>query len=79
MAGSFKHGIKNHSASKVDVNEQNPKAFYEHMGFKVISKSELDEQGNLYYLAHEKIASHTPNLSYLISKSSCLFKIKPLS
>lgn len=77
----IKYGIKNHSVSEADVNEQNPKAlgFYEHMGFKVISKSELDEQGNLYYLAHEKIASHTPNLSYLISKSSCLFKIKPLS
>ncbi|MDO5011019.1 MAG: GNAT family N-acetyltransferase, partial [Intestinibacter bartlettii] len=32
----------------VDVNEQNPQAlgFYEHMGFQVFEKSELDEQGN---------------------------------
>lgn len=32
------------------VNEQNPNArgFYEHMGFKIASRSPLDEQGNPY-------------------------------
>ena len=50
----IKHGIKNHSVSEVDVNEQNPKAFYEHMGFKVISRSELDEQGNPHPILHMK-------------------------
>lgn len=52
----IKYGIKNHSASEVDVNEQNPKAlgFYERMGFRVISRSELDEQGNLYPILHMK-------------------------
>ena len=37
-------------ADSVDVNEQNPQAkgFYEHMGFQVRERSELDEQGNPY-------------------------------
>lgn len=32
------------------VNEQNPvaKGFYEHMGFEVVSRSPLDDQGNPY-------------------------------
>ena len=32
----------------VDVNEQNPQAvgFYEHVGFEVYERSELDDQGN---------------------------------
>lgn len=52
----IKYGIKNHSVSEVDVNEQNPKAlgFYERMGFRVISRSELDEQGNPYPILHMK-------------------------
>lgn len=41
----------------VDVNEQNPQAvgFYEHMGFKVFKKSELDEQGNPFPILHMKL------------------------
>ena len=40
----------------VDVNEQNPQAvgFYNHMGFKVFKKSELDEQGNPFPILHMK-------------------------
>ena len=36
------------------VNEQNPQAkgFYEHMGFQVYKRTELDEQGNPYPLLH---------------------------
>lgn len=39
---------------KVDVNEQNPQAvgFYQKLGFKIISRSELDGQGNPYPLLH---------------------------
>ena len=38
----------------VDVNEQNPQArgFYEHKGFKVIGRSELDGQGAPYPILH---------------------------
>lgn len=38
----------------VDVNEQNPRAagFYEKMGFRVSSRSELDGQGNPYPILH---------------------------
>ena len=41
-------------ATKVDVNEQNPSAreFYEKMGFEVISRSELDGQGNPFPILH---------------------------
>ena len=41
-------------ATKVDVNEQNPgaQAFYEKMGFEVISRSELDGQGNPFPIFH---------------------------
>lgn len=41
-------------ASKVDVNEQNPKAigFYEKMGFIQVGRSELDGQGNPFPLIH---------------------------
>lgn len=43
--GMTKYGIK-----ELVVNEQNPQAkgFYEHMGFKVRERSEMDEQGNPY-------------------------------
>jgi len=39
---------------KVDVNEQNHQAvgFYQKLGFKVISRSERDGQGNPYPLLH---------------------------
>jgi putative acetyltransferase len=40
----------------VDVNEQNEQAvgFYEHLGFKVFERSELDEQGNPFPILHMK-------------------------
>lgn len=44
------HGIDNYQIRELTVNEQNPLArgFYEHMGFKVYDRSELDEQGYPY-------------------------------
>ena len=44
------HGIEKYSVKDLVVNEQNPQArgFYEHMGFQVRERSELDEQGNPY-------------------------------
>ena len=37
----FEHAIKELKANMVDVNERNPfvAGFYEHMGFKIISRS----------------------------------------
>lgn len=48
------YAIKYQRASKVDVNEQNPKAvaFYRHVGFRVVSRSELDTQGHPFPLLH---------------------------
>ena len=49
-----KFAIRNLAATKVDVNEQNTQAvgFYEHLGFKVIGRSEKDGQGMPYPLLH---------------------------
>ena len=51
------YAVKEQSATKVDVNEQNPGAckFYEGMGFEVISRSELDGQGNPFPILHMEL------------------------
>ena len=43
-------GIDKYHVNELAVNEQNPAArvFYEHMGFKVVSRSPIDDQGNPY-------------------------------
>jgi putative acetyltransferase len=53
----LRHAITNLNITKVDVNEQNEQAlkFYEHFGFKVISRSELDETGKPYPILHMQI------------------------
>ena len=53
----IKLGIKSYLVKKVAVNEQNPKAkgFYEHIGFKVYKRIEVDEQGNPYPLLYMKL------------------------
>mgnify|MGYP001036201257 FL=1 len=44
----LQYGIEKYSINELAVNEQNPlaKGFYEHMGFQVYKRTELDEQGN---------------------------------
>lgn len=51
------YAIDTLNVSSVDVNEQNPRAigFYEHMGFYVIERSPLDEQGNPFPILHMKL------------------------
>jgi len=43
-----KYALNDMNVNYVDVNEQNPQAvgFYEHVGFEVYERSELDDQGN---------------------------------
>ncbi len=50
------YGFENYRINEVVVNEQNPKAqgFYEHMGFQVYKRSELDEQGMPYPVLYMK-------------------------
>lgn len=50
-------GIREYSVNRLAVNEQNPQAkgFYEHMGFQVCRRTELDEQGNPYPLLYMKL------------------------
>lgn len=52
----LQYGIDNYSVNKLAVNEQNPlaKGFYEHMGFTIYKRTELDEQGNPYPLLYMK-------------------------
>ncbi|CDU07009.1 Uncharacterized N-acetyltransferase YjaB [Vibrio coralliirubri] len=50
----LQHAIEQLAATKVDVNEQNPQAvgFYQHMGFKVESRSPLDDMGKPFPILH---------------------------
>ena len=52
----LEYGVENYSINKLAVNEQNhlAKGFYEHMGFKIYKRTELDEQGNPYPLLYMK-------------------------
>lgn len=49
--------IRNFGVTNVDVNEQNPQAvgFYEHMGFRLVSKSEVDGEGKPYPILHMQL------------------------
>ena len=51
------YGIENYNINELAVNEQNPKAkgLYEHMGFKVYKRNELDDQGNPYPVLYMKL------------------------
>lgn len=49
-----RNALEQDKVSLVDVNEQNPRAkkFYEKMGFKVKSRSEVDGEGKPYPILH---------------------------
>lgn len=51
------YGIENYGVTNLAVNENNPQAkgFYEHMGFKVYQRNELDDQGNPYPVLYMKL------------------------
>ncbi|MCE7554912.1 GNAT family N-acetyltransferase [Aliivibrio fischeri] len=51
------YAVNELNAESVDVNEQNPQAvgFYQHMGFKVESRSELDDMGKPFPILHMKL------------------------
>ena len=53
----IEYGIENHAVTRLAVNEQNPQAkgFYEHIGFRVYKRTDLDEQGNPYPLLYMKL------------------------
>lgn len=49
--------ILHFGANALDVNEQNPRAlgFYQHLGFEVVGRSELDWTGKPYPLLHMRL------------------------
>ena len=51
------YGIENYNVNDLAVNEDNPQAkdFYEHMGFKVYQRNELDDQGNPYPVLYMRL------------------------
>ena len=51
------YGIKKYNVNELAVNEQNPdaKGFYEHMGFKVYKRNELDDQRNPYPILYMRL------------------------
>ena len=51
------YGIEKYNVNELAVNEQNPQAkgFYEHMGFKVYQRNELDDQGNPYPVLYMRL------------------------
>lgn len=53
----MEYGIANYGVNEVAVNEQNPLArgFYEHVGFRVYKRTDVDEQGNPYPLLYMKL------------------------
>lgn len=53
----IQYGIENYAVERLAVNEQNPQAkvFYEHMGFRVYKRTDLDEQGNPYPLLYMRL------------------------
>lgn len=55
------HAINDFNITKVDVNEQNEQAlkFYEHFGFKITSRSELDGTGKPYPILHMQLQERT--------------------
>ena len=52
------YAVNEMNATKVDVNEQNPQAvgFYEHVGFKTMSRSALDSLGKPYPILHMELS-----------------------
>ncbi len=58
IAGQLiKFALNNLQVTRVDVNEQNAnaKAFYEHFGFKIMSRSALDGTGKPYPILHMQL------------------------
>ncbi|HAS41095.1 MAG TPA: GNAT family N-acetyltransferase [Microscillaceae bacterium] len=53
----MEYAFEHLQVNKVDVNEDNPKAaaFYKKMGFKVVSRSELDNSGKPYPILHMEL------------------------
>lgn len=46
--------MDSYGASELDVNEQ-ARGFYEHMGFKVVGRSETDDMGDPFPILHMQL------------------------
>jgi putative acetyltransferase len=52
------YAVQKMQATMVDVNEDNPQAvgFYQHLGFKIVSRSELDSHGKPFPILHMEVS-----------------------
>lgn len=57
----LEHCLRTQDIQSVDVNEDNPQAvaFYRHMGFTVIGRSEVDGSGKPFPLLHMRLSNTT--------------------
>lgn len=55
----IRYGVETLAVQEVTVNEQNPMAigFYEHMGFQVYKRTDVDEQGMPYPLLYMRLGN----------------------
>ncbi len=55
----IRHAIADLGARRVDVNEQNPNAreFYEHLGFAVVDRSDVDDHDRPYPILHMSLTA----------------------
>ena len=58
-AALVRYGLRAYGLTEVTVNEQNPAArgFYEHLGFRTVRRTPLDEQGRPYPLLYMKLGT----------------------
>ena len=67
----LEYGITEYGVKELTVNEQNPQAkgFYEHMGFRVRERSEIDEQGNPYPILFMELKGNPYPILFMELKS----------
>lgn len=68
--------INQHQSVKVDVNEQNEQAigFYNKMGFKVISRDNIDSEGKPYPILHMQLTEQHP-LGFFLPENTQLLML----
>ncbi len=56
----LQYAVDTLNATELDVNEQNPQAlgFYQHMGFEITGRSDVDDMGKPYPILHMRLKTN---------------------